>query len=48
MPPPPLPPVTLIVASGAPYVALAGAVIERVAWAALLIVTLNGADVVGS
>ena len=45
--PVPLPPV-VIVASAAPYVALVGPVIVRVAWAALLIVTGKAAEVVGS
>ena len=37
--PVPLPPVVTIVASGAPYVALVGPVIERTSWAALLTAT---------
>ena len=42
------PPVTAGAKAASPTVFVAGPVIERVAWVALLIVTSNGAEVVGS
>ena len=45
--PEPEPPVVVIGWSGAPKVALVGAVMTRVAWFALLMATVNAAEVVG-
>ena len=44
--PVPLPPLTVGVKGASPYVLVAGPVIVRVAWAALLIVTGKAAEVV--